>query len=385
MRLIVSVDALGPSLTGIGRYTWELVSRLQNTPGLKQLRFYRAGRWVKEPARLLEPSAVLGTEHPMRARSHGPGPTRAKASSSPAWRWATRLYWDTTCRGNVFHAPNYFLPACARNGVVTVHDLSVLKFPETHPAERVRQWETSFADSLGRARQLITDSEWTRQEVVAAFSWPADRVTAVPLGVSADYRPRTPDELRPTLSAHGLEPGGYTLCVSTLEPRKRIESLLGAYRLMPPSVRRRYPLVLVGGSGWRAENLLQRIAEAAAEGWVLPLGFVPAADLPQLYAGARLFAYPSIYEGFGLPVAEAMASGVPVVTSRSSCLPEVAGGAAMLVEPDDSDAFSATLQAGLNDEAWRSIAIDAGLRRAAMFTWSACCAKTVEVYRAALT
>lgn len=376
MRLIVSVDALQPPLTGIGRYTLELVQRLQQVRGLRQLRFYRAGRWVREPAQLLEVSPGTTPQAPDAA----PQPRRQRGALH---RWAKDLYWRTTCRGNVFHAPNYFLPVHARNGVITVHDLSVLRFPDTHPVERVRQWETSLTDSLGRARQLITDSEWTRREVMAAFSWPADRITAVPLGVSADYRPRPPDEVRASLAAYGLMPGGYTLCVSTLEPRKRIECLLSAYRLLPPALRRSCPLVLAGGSGWRAEGLLLRISQAAAEGWLMPLGFVPAEALPQIYSGARLFVYPSMYEGFGLPVVEAMSSGVPVVTSQQSSLPEVAGGAARLVDPDDVEDFAVALQAALGDDCWRAAAVDAGLRQSAKFTWDACCTQTLAVYRAA--
>ena len=381
MRLIVSVDALTPSLTGIGRYTWELVTRLQGAPGLKQLRFYRAGRWVKDPARLRQAPAAASVAAAAGSSTSSPG---ARPPPSAAYLWAKDLYWRTTCRGNVFHAPNYFLPPCARNGVITVHDLSVLKFPETHPAERVRQWEASFSDSLGRARQLITDSEWTRNEVMAHLSWPAERITAVPLGVSADFRPQVADLLQAPLSRRGLTPDGYTLCVSTLEPRKRIEALLCAYRLLPGPLRKRWPLVLAGGHGWQAQALLQHIEQAAGEGWLIPLGYVPIEALPQLYAGASLFVYPSTYEGFGLPVIEAMASGVPVVTSNRSCLPEVSGGAARLVDPDDVVSFALTLEASLTDAAWRAEAVGAGLSQAARYTWDQCCEQTLKVYRAAM-
>jgi glycosyltransferase involved in cell wall biosynthesis len=135
--------------------------------------------------------------------------------------------------------------------------------------------------------------------------------------------------------AYGLSHGSYSLCVTTIEPRKRIDSLLAAYARLPEKLRVVYPLILVGGKGWRSEHLHQAIDAAANAGWLHYLGFVPEDDLPALYAGARLFVYPSSYEGFGLPVIEAMASGVPVVTSNRSCLPEIASGAAKLVDPDD--------------------------------------------------
>lgn len=378
MRLIVSVDALRPPLTGIGRYTWELVVRLQKTPRLTQLRFYRAGNWVRDPGRL-----CLARASPTAVDVPTPEKAAPPAQPSAAYRWAKNLYWNTTCRGNVFHAPNYFLPSYARNGVVTVHDLSVLRFPETHPIERVRQWDDAFRRSLDLASQLITDTEATRQEVIEQFQWPAERVTAVPLGVSPDYRPRSAEALRPALAAHGLQPGRYVLCVATLEPRKRIDVLLAAYRLLPMALRRQHPLVLVGPQGWQAERLLQQVAEAQTEGWLTYLGFVPPDVLPLLYAGTSGFAYPSVYEGFGLPVVEAMASGVPVVTSNRSSLPEVAGGAAWLVDPDDATQLALALEQMLVDPARRVAAVQAGIAHAARFTWDACLQQTLAVYRRA--
>lgn len=376
MRLIVSVDALQPSLTGIGRYTWELVQRLQQTPGLRQLRFYRAGRWVRDPARLLQVSQLA------------PAPSGGAVAEPPSlrsemYRWGKALYWRTTCLHNVFHAPNYFLPPYARNGVVTIHDLSVLKFPETHPVERVRQWSNSFRATLDLATQLITDSEATRREVIEYFNWPAERVTAVPLGVSATYRPRPPTEVATALAKLGLQVGRYTLCVATLEPRKRIDRLLVAYRLLPQSVRDLYPLVLVGTPGWQGERLMQQISSAKVEGWLLQPGFVEASVLPLLYAGASGFAYPSMYEGFGLPVVEAMASGIPVVTSNCASLSEVAGGAAWLVDPDDASNLAVALEEMLVDPERRAAAVKAGLAQAARFRWDACVAQTLDVYRRA--
>lgn len=383
MRLIVSVDSLTPSLTGIGRYTWELVTRLQATSGLRQLRFYRSGSWIEDPRCLREvsPSSLsTKTGQTMSAQNYSVGKRRL----SPAYRWAKKLYWQTTCRGNVFHAPNYFLPSYARNGVITVHDLSVLKFPETHPVERVCHWDSSFRHSLDLAVQLITDTESTRQEVISQFQWPAERVTSVPLGVSAAYRPRAAAETQHVLATHELTPDGYALCVATLEPRKRIGALLSAYRLLPKSLRNAYPLVLVGGKGWQADRLIQQVADAQAEGWLNYLGFVPGDALPMLYAGARGFIYPSIYEGFGLPVAEAMASGVPVVTSNRSSLPEVAGGAAWLIDPEITSSLAVAIEEMLTDTDKRSEAVATGLRVVASYSWDECMQQTMRVYQKAI-
>lgn len=373
MRLILSVDALRPPLTGIGRYTWELVRRLQLRSDLTQLRFFRNGRWVGDPARLLmAPSAET-----VPATSMGDAP-------APAWvRWPRALYWHTTCRYNVFHAPNYFLPVYARHGVVTVHDLSVFKYPQAHPVERVRQFEQRFRSTLALASQLITDSNTVRQEVIHELGWPPERVTAIPLGVGSEYQPRSAAQLASTLATYGLAAGGYTLCVATIEPRKRIDALLAGYRRLPSALRREVPLVLVGGKGWMAERLHEQIESAGAEGWLHYIGYVPAEALPCLYAGARLFAYLSEYEGFGLPVAEAMASGVPVLTSDRSCLPDTAGGAAMLVNPDDVDDVAVKLQQIAQDERWRAGAVAAGLAVTARYSWETCVDETMAVYRRA--
>jgi alpha-1,3-rhamnosyl/mannosyltransferase len=178
-----------------------------------------------------------------------------------------------------------------------------------------------------------------------------------------------------------LTPGAYALCVSTLEPRKKIAELLRAWRELPDSLRRSVPLVLAGAQGWLNEGLHEEIRRGARSGWLKHLGFVPEAHLPALYAGASLFLYPSIYEGFGLPPVEAMASGVPALVAGTSCLPEICGDAAGIVDPDDTTAFNEAITAALSDDAWRSEAHRKGLERSASFSWDRCAADTAAVYR----
>ncbi|WP_262966477.1 glycosyltransferase family 4 protein [Methylobacter psychrophilus] len=362
MKLILAVDALSPPLSGIGRYTWELASRIGHVQGIEQVRYFRNGEWIDDP------TSLLG----------GASPSRKRYYNLP--RWAKDWYWQQTCRGNVFHGPNFFLPPYAENGIVTVHDLSVFKFPETHPVARLREFDKLFQRTLDSAVHLITVSETTRQEIIDYLDWPAEKITAIHNGVSALFAPQTSEILMPFLSRYGLRYGGYILCVSTIEPRKRIDALLDAYNQLPASLRAIYPLVLVGGKGWRSESLHEQIERGQNAGWLHYLGYVPEADLPALYAGARLFVYPSIYEGFGLPVIEAMASGVPVLTSNRSCLPEVAAGAAMLINPDDMDALTIGLEEGLIDSEWREKAIACGLKVAARYDWAECVKQTAAVY-----
>lgn len=238
-----------------------------------------------------------------------------------------------------------------------------------------------IALTLKRADMLITDSEYTRREIATYFSWPLEKIRAVPLASSEDFRPRESAELQKVLKDIGLIEGGYSLYVGTIEPRKNLEVLLDAYSMLPIAVRQRWPLILIGYRGWRSEQLHARIESAMQEGWARYLGFVAAEDLPLVYAGARLFVFPSLYEGFGLPVLEAMASGIPVVCSNSSTLPEVAGDAAAMCAPDDVDSLCHLISIGLEDEPWRAEARRKGLIRASAFSWQRCAEETAAVYQ----
>jgi alpha-1,3-rhamnosyl/mannosyltransferase len=299
--------------------------------------------------------------------------------NSLARQYALRDYADS-----VFHGTNFYLPPFAGPSVCSIHDLSVYTRADCHPPERVKFMRKEIALSLKRADMLITDSEFNRQEVAAYFGWPLEKIRAVPLACTADFRPRTTEELTPLLHKHGLIPGGYSLFVGTVEPRKNLEGLLDAYSMLPLSTRQRWPLVVIGHRGWRSEQLHVRIEAAIAEGWARYLGFAEADELPLFYAGARLFVFPSLYEGFGLPVLEAMASGVPVVCSYSSSLPEVAGDAAAMCDAKDIDTLHNLIKTGLEDEVWRSTAIRNGLTQSSLFSWKRCAEETVDVYREAV-
>lgn len=379
MKVVLSIDPIRFPLTGIGRYTFELARQLQRQSQVEQLCFLSGRRIVHElpdVAQSVTSSPLFIANLRRVALQNTATVEMYRLVSSLIKKHALRHYSD-----HVFHGPNFYLPPFAGPSVCTFHDLSIFTWAHCHPPERVRYMRKEIALTLKRADMLITDSEYTRQEVASYFSWPLEKIRAVPLACSADFRPRTTDELIPLLQKHGLKPEGYCLYVGTIEPRKNLEALLDAYSMLPLSMKRQWPLVMVGYRGWRSEQLHARIEAAVAEGWARYLGFADAAELPLFFAGARLFVFPSLYEGFGLPVLEAMASGVPVVCSNSSSLPEVAGDAAAMCEPNDIDALTNLITAGLEDEHWRSDAKRKGLTHAGSFSWQRCAEETVAVYR----
>ena len=345
--------------------------------------YFSYGRFVANPTLALQPASTSNastSKTPLgaRLRTRLAGSRAAvgayRAVSPGFYQWKLRHHGDY-----LFHSPNYFLPPFDGAAVATVHDLSTVLYPEFHPATRVAFMNAELPKTLKRATHLVTDSEHVRAQVIEQFAWPADKVTAIALGVDARFHPRPQAVTQPILDLYGLQHGAYVLSVATIEPRKNIERLVQAHLALPQSLRLRYPLVLAGGAGWNSEALHQRIKALQGPG-LHYLNYVPQEHLYALYAGARVFAFPSIYEGFGLPVLEAMASGTPVLISDSPSLVEVAGGAAWAVNPLDVDDMHQGLANTLQDDAWRQGAVAAGLRNARELTWERCFEQTRQLY-----
>jgi alpha-1,3-rhamnosyl/mannosyltransferase len=268
--------------------------------------------------------------------------------------------------------------------VMTLHDLTHVHFPETQPADRLLEIERHAARSVARARRILVDSQFIGDEVCRHYGVPVERVVVAPLGCAARFHPRTPAQLAAPLQALDLQSGRYLLCVGTLEPRKNLQLALHAYELLPTALRAQYPLVIVGMPGWRPEQLAAPLQRALATGQVRLLGYQSDTLLAALLAGARLLLFPSLYEGFGLPVLEAMASGTPVILSHSSALPEVAGAAGTYIDPQDERACADAIQHIIDDQAEWQRRRELGLQRAKEFSWGRCAAVTASVYKQVL-
>ena len=379
LKVIVSIDQIKPPITGTGRYTYELVNELQRLPQIESLRYFRGVSFDTELVRMQQKNSERLA---WIARY-----LLAYSSVINVYRKFIALRQTRALRGYedyLFHGTSFYLPPFAGRSVVTIHDLSPFFLPECHPPERVRYMEAEVALSVERASLLITVSQFTRSEVARYYGKRLDDIHAVPLASAPCFFPRDEEQLSACLKKYGLAFRRYSLFVGTIEPRKNILTLLDAYERLPVRLRKEWPLVLVGYQGWCSHEIHARIANGVRAGWVKYLGYTENEDLPLLYAGTRLFVFPSLYEGFGLPVLEAMASGVPVVCSNASALPEVAEGVALMCNPYDVEALSGLIARGLEDVPWRTEASAAGLVKARAYSWGRSAQATVDAYACAL-
>lgn len=371
------VALLGP-LTGIGQYTVQLARALQEQADIDLQMFY-AVLFSKNLSPPPAPASVgLARRIVRRAMPKSYSVSRAVQQHFFAQRGKPHRF-------DLYHEPNFLAYRFNGPSVITVHDLSWLRYPEMHPAERVRAMNRYFEPGLRRAAMLITDAESVRLEVIARFGIPAERIVAIPLGFDAAFRPHTPEDTQAVLAARDLRHGRYFLSVGTLEPRKNVQATVRAYAALPAAVRERHPLVLAGMRGWRTSAMERMLEPLVAGGQVRMLGYLDRTELAALTAGALAMVYPSIYEGFGLPVLEAMACGVPVITSNVSSLPEVVGDTGVLIDPMDVDGLSEAMRQMAEDARLRADLGARALARAGQFSWQRCAAATTEVYRRALT
>lgn len=389
LNIILLTDALRDvPLTGIGRYVLELAKGLHAHQDVGALRCFAGRAWVQDPWEAAGPGR--GAPRPpsalTRLRRSLPWRTLQDRISFALKKRAFRrdVLADKHAAKSVLHSPNYLLLPFAGPSVATIHDLSFIHYPQCHPLERIRLLDRELPKTLDQAALLLTDTEFVRREIIQFLGVPRQRVAVVPLGVEACFRPRPAAETASFLKTLDLEHGAYLLSVATLEPRKNLVRLLKAYGDLPASLCSMFPLVLAGAKGWLTRELETLIHPMERAGKVRRLGYIPESGLPLLFAGAAGLALPSLYEGFGLPVLEAMACAVPVLTSNVSSLPEVAGEAALLVNPLDQDAIRSGLHTLLTDEDFRERAGQQGPLQAKRFTWENCVRQTIAAYRQTL-
>lgn len=287
-------------------------------------------------------------------------------------------------RVDLLHCPFYTMPMfCPVPAVVTVHDITFDLHPEWYTRRARFAFGRFAASSARRARHVLTVSECSRRDIIRTYGVRPDRVTAVPLAPASEFAPVSdPERLAAVKSRYGLD-GPYVLHVGSITPRRNIDRLLDAFA----GVRReaRDTKLLIAGSVESPSPPVDVAVRRRGLGDVVRVaGYVDAGDLPALYSGATVVAYPSLYEGFGLPVLEAMACGAPVLASSTSCFPEVIGDAGLMVDPEDTDAIAKGLLDLISDGGLREHFSRAGIEHAARFTWERTARGTLEVYRRVL-
>ncbi|MBI1896962.1 MAG: glycosyltransferase family 4 protein [Acidobacteria bacterium] len=279
---------------------------------------------------------------------------------------------------DVFHASNQVRNPPRRKLLsATLFDMTCTLMPGKHTRANVRA-ERNFAERvLKRAAGVISISENTKNDAVKLIGLDPRRIAVIYPGVSGAFFAVSEAQKRAAAIKYGLHKP-YVLFVGTVEPRKNIDVLLDAWQQLPPALHEQFDLIIAGSIGWSPENTVRRLQGGIAG--VRHTGYVPEADLPALTGGAALFVYPSLYEGFGLPLAQAMAAGVPVITSAVSSLPEVAGPAGLLVDPRSPSELRAAIQRALASPSLLEKMSHAGSRRAREFTWDRCARQSIEFF-----
>lgn len=386
----MGTESLRPPLTGIGNYTLNLLREFQALNSIDIVdcfdgdRFSPVSEVLKGHDRAAQPASAVRPSGGWKSKLRGslrslPLAYRVKA----AWSESRFRLGGRTRQGYVYHEPNFILKPHDGPSVTTVHDLSFFSHPEFHPAERAAWLNRQLPRTLDRADFVITDSEIVREQLIGQFSVAPDRVAAIYLGADSRFVPRAQEATQSVLAKYELTHGRYLAFVGTIEPRKGLSVLLDAWERLPAVLRRNWPLVIAGAPGWRNAGLIGRILALQAKGEVRFLQFVSSDDLPFIYAGAATFVYPSLYEGFGLPVLEAMSSGVPVICGTGTSMAEFADGSCRLFDLEDAGALALAISELIEDPTLRSRMAHDGQVQASQFSWSRCAQETLAVYEKA--
>jgi glycosyltransferase involved in cell wall biosynthesis len=388
MRIGIDYTAAVSQGAGIGRYTRELIrSVIEQDSSFEYVLFYAAGGLDPNNPYLAQ-AHTLCKQHPNVSLKKIPLSHRRLTQLWQRLRFPLPVEVFTG-KLDLLHSPDFVLPPTFAKTLLTIHDLSFLVHPECHVPSMVRYLSDAVPRSVRRAGSLFADSEATRQDLIKLLAVDPKQIQVVYPGVGEQFKPLGPIETEPVRQRLKL-PEYFMLFVSTIEPRKNLVRLLEAFAQLiaepqksaNPGIIEKLQFVIAGRHGWLYEDVFAAIERLKLQDRIQMLDFVDDKDLPALYNLAWMFTYPSIYEGFGLPALEALASGTPVVTANNSSLPEVVGDAAILVSANDTQGLSQALERLATDEALRMRLREAGPQRANTFTWEHAAQQVLSAYRA---
>ena len=372
MKILLDAFPLNAPKSGVGYYTYHLLNALAKLYSSQDEFIYFYGRRFSNEI-IKRPAAVdAATRKTLKAFFRDPYKITQPIKEFIFKRGAKKINPD------IYHETNYVLLPYSGKQVVTVFDMSIKRFPETHPAGRVKFFNEYFDKRIPNADHILSISEFTKNELVEIMGINSDKITVTPLAPPENFSAPTLDQINKFKSNNNL-PNDFFLYLGNIEPRKNLLTIIRAYKKFCEQ-NNNIKLILAGEQTWLSEKIITEINKLNLENSVLLPGYVNENDLPLWYASAKAFLYPSKYEGFGLPVIEAMAAGAPVITSNVSSLPEVAGDAAILLHPDDIDAWTSAMNFLAENPDGRNKLICAGFSRAANFSWKNCAKITHSVY-----
>ncbi len=359
--------ALG-GIDGIGSYTRELMKRLEADSAVELFPI----SYGYSPSQF-----PIGSRAPTTFGRYAPLAAASAVSGLPFPGTA-----QLKARVDLIHAPDHLIPNYGEIPVIaSIMDAIPLSHPEWVSLKLRRMKNALWKRSAQWASHIITISEYSKQEIAQHFGIDAQKISAIPLGVDARwFRPLEDEIMRGVLKRYDL-PQHYFLVVGTLQPRKNIARVIEAYRSLPKAVRNEVPLVVVGRAGWRCEEVVEMLTSSSSGNSLRWLKHLPDDDLLAVLKGATALIFPSLYEGFGLPVVEAFAAGTPVITSNTTSLPEVAGDAAMLINPLDVSEIAAAMQLILEQPELADSYKRKGQERALSYSWDRTASMTLDVYK----
>jgi len=386
MRVVINHSSAAGLKTGVGHYTDQLVRHLRRQLGHYHVECFPR-RWICEArlsfAQMRQALNRLPAQAGESGGQRGSLAHRALEHVRRCGRALLKYDFRSLCaqrQFQLYHEPNFIALPSDLPTVATLHDLSVLLHPEWHPLDRVKHFERNFARSLKRCQHFFAISEYCRREIIETLQLPQDRVTRTYMGVREHLRLVAADELGDVRRRLKL-PERYLLCLGTIEPRKNLLTLLKAYCGLPSALRDKWPLLLVGNWGWRAEAIADYYRREARHRGVMWRAYVCERDLSAVYSGARALLYPSLYEGFGMPPLEMMACGGAVLSSTAGALRETVGRKACLIDPLDVDGWRNALERVVVDDDWWRDLRSGAVETARPFTWERCAGQTLEAYR----
>ncbi|MGP1450408.1 MAG: glycosyltransferase family 4 protein [Wolinella sp.] len=338
LRLIINLSNVKSPLTGIGRYTYEMTKRLIQHSDVVDIQAFHGFRWLqkseilellksqenhtqcesKKKVKFKIPYAIRKLHHIAMCIKHYKKLIQHK----------DYIYWDN----------NYIPLPFPGETITTIHDLSHIRFPHFHPEFRVKMLNNHLSNTVKKSSKIVTISDFSKREIMGLLGVNEDKITVIYPGVDESFSKKTEESISKITKKYNL-PNEYILSVATLEPRKNLVGLIKAFSMLSDELRTRFPLVLVGSSGWLNSDIDEIISKLKINNEVRILGYLPQYELPYIYAGASAFAYVSFYEGYGMPIAEALACGTPVLTSNCSSMVEAGGKSAVYVDPTNVDSI----------------------------------------------